>query len=455
MPSAFSILEASDKVVAEPQNEKRQGAAALQNLAPQRWALAMAKLLERGSPLPLSLDGLCHWSISILFAAFFCIDTVCGQNIVSSTKADFTANPVALTDTDVSECIYGHAGYGRPIQDAEAQRVANKLAAHVDAFVNGFPWMPFHHTLGISGYEACFDHPDEMFYALSVALPSLPPATRDRARRFLASQLATLPPYAREGFDRRIGRARESYDVPPALRLTGRGQARSAFGVYAFWAYCHYSDDKDATQSHWPAIKDRIKPLLETDYKFDLRRTNSVNDEAEILNGDLAGLIGCVRLARLNRAGEMENLAFKQAAHLLRLRVNLERVNPKIVEPTRSATIRLHNFKLARYCGLVPETGEALRKWTDGCAAARLKSFREERNAWYLAFGDRMIGGENYTNPLHFPRAVFAGAAFIECLDAAELLRFIDVPWCQGDFYFIESCADALWAAGRPWAKIE
>ena len=55
-----------------------------------------------------------------------------------------------------------------------------------------------------------------------------------------------------------------------------------------------------------------------------------------------------------------------------------------------------------------------------------------------------MIGGENYTNPLHFSRALFAGAVFIEQLPPEEIASFVDVPWCKGDFYFIETCALAL-----------
>jgi hypothetical protein len=126
------------------------------------------------------------------------------------------------------------------------------------------------------------------------------------------------------------------------------------------------------------------------------------------------------------------------------LRVNLERVNPKILEATDSTTKHLHTGKLARFCSLTPEVGEAIRTLTDGSGAARLKNFREARNGWYLAFGDRMIGGENYTNPLHFSHALFDGAVFVEQLPPEQIASFIDVPWCKGDFYFIEKCALAL-----------
>jgi hypothetical protein len=198
-----------------------------------------------------------------------------------------------------------------------------------------------------------------------------------------------------------------------------------------------------------------MKPLLETEYKFDISKNDHTNDEAEKLNGDLAGLLGLARLARMTRDIAVEREAITKARQLLEVRINLERVNSKILEKTHAATKHLHNFKLARYCDLVPEIGEALRTRSAGCGAARLKNFREERNGWYLAFGDRMSGGENYTNPLNLPRALFAGAVFVEQLPAGQIISFVDVPWCKGDFYFMEKCAYALWAgAGRPWEKL-
>ena len=51
------------------------------------------------------------------------------------------------------------------------------------AFVEGYPWKAFHNTLGISGYEAYFNHPDEMVYALSIALPQLDADTAETTRR--------------------------------------------------------------------------------------------------------------------------------------------------------------------------------------------------------------------------------------------------------------------------------
>jgi hypothetical protein len=398
------------------------------------------------------------FNLFFLILAVFSFDSANGQNIVGlNSTSTFTANPVMLTDMDVSESFFWRSpDFTKPPSSAGGGRIAAKLDTHVTEFLAGAPWMPFHHTLGISGYEANFAHPDEMFLVLAFATPCVKAGTAAKIREFLATQLRSGPvPYDEPGFEFRTGRARESYDVPGNLRRSGRAGSAHALGVYAFWAYCHYCADAAAARDHWTRVKIRVKPLLETDYAFDPRRTNTAKAESEKLNGDLAGLLGLGRLARLVNDADAERQAVARARQLLELRVNLDRVNPRIVEKSADASKGLHNLKLARYCALVPEVAEVLRRHTEGCAAAHLKAFRQERNGWYLAFGDRFIGGENYTNPLHLPRALFTGAAFIEELPADQLAGFIDVPWCHGDLYFIEKCVFALWAdAGRPWMQL-
>jgi hypothetical protein len=395
------------------------------------------------------------FKIIVTFAALFFVDSGASQNIVSLfSDRRFTANPVRLTDTDVSELFFRTPAFPKRATSPEGRRVAAKLEAHVIALLDGAPWMPFQHTLGISGHELSFTHPDEMFLALAQSLPCLGDGAAARLQEFLQAELSKAPPYAEPGFDHRSGRPRESYDMPAALRVPGRGRATSALGVYAFWAWCHHAGKPPVT-SDWDAIKMRVKLLLDSDYKFDSKTNGPGKGEAQKLNGDLAGLIGLARLARMQGDAAIEQQALRRGRELLERRVNLERTNPFILETSDAATKQLHNARLSRYCGLVPEVGEALARFSAGCGARHLKSFREERNGWFLAFGDRFIGGENYTSPIHFPRSLFAGAALIEQLPAEQLLAFIDVPWCKGDFYFIERCLLALWAdAGRPWKKL-
>jgi hypothetical protein len=372
------------------------------------------------------------------------------QNVVEDGGVSKTVPPIHLGEADL-EALLEPRPAPRPPEKPEPDfaRVSEKLSAHILEFIDGFPYQSYQHTLGISGTETYFSHPDRMFYSLSLALPVLPRPDRERVLGFLKARLEGSPPYAVEGFEPTVGRVREPYHVPERLRVRTRARARSAFGVYAFWAYAQYGEDPEARSSHWGRIKDRIEPLLGPEYRFDVQKATYADDEAEKLNGDLAGLIAAVRLARANQDTELEKRARSRALALLEIRVNLDRVNPRVLEKTSSTSAHLHASKLARYCDLVEPVAQALVRSTEGCSALRLERFRESRPGWYLAYGDRLIGGENYTNPPHFSHALFSGAALVEGTDAKRLLDWVDVPWCRGDFYFIEKCAQALWAAAR------
>ena len=314
--------------------------------------------------------------------------------------------------------------------------VMSRLRAECLAVVDGWPWRPMFHQLGISGAETHFDHPDELFAVLSDAAAVMGGAEGDRVKLFLKQRLAESPPYAVQGFDRALGQTRERYDVPERLRAKGRTAAKDAWGVHAFIRYLDSTADKEALAQHWPAIRTRMEELLTKDYVLDPRKPVFAKDETARLNGDLAGLYATMHLAQ--RAGDAATatLAKQRCEKLLQLRLDVERVNGAILEPTERATKGLHHARLGRYLHLCPTLMQLLR--ADGSALQRVRPFREARPTWWLAFGDRMVGGENYTNSPEFPRALFATSAYLEVVPSAELAKWLDVPWCRADLYFIE-----------------
>ncbi|MCX5685006.1 MAG: hypothetical protein NT049_15180 [Planctomycetota bacterium] len=397
--------------------------------------------------------------VALLIAVVACLlllpAPAAAQNVVDNNPAGRKAEAITLTPQDVEAMLAETPDFSRPPASPEAKRAAAKLDAHVAEFLAGFPWKAFHTTLGISGYEAYFNHPDEMFYALSIALPQLTPETATAAKKFLAEQLAKNPPYAADGLDNRAGNPREAYDVPDDIRIAGPAKAHGTLGVYALWAYCYWSQDAAAAKTHWAAAMQRMAPLLAAPYAFDIASTKYTSDEAERLTADLAGLVGFARLARMNGDAAAEAQEKAKALELLTIRVNLERTNPNILEPTKSASKHLHNSKLARYSSLVPEVARAVAQLSDGLARERIKDFREARNAWHMAFAERMTGGENYITPPHISRAMMTTSTFIEDLPGEKLLAFVDVPWCKGDLYFVEKCTYALWGeTGKAWRKM-
>ena len=387
---------------------------------------------------------------------------VCGlrcalaQNVISSVATRDVLPPESLpadfARNLISSIIASSDRLTVPFDD-EARRVAAKLDAHVRSMIDGWPWRPLHHVLGISGFETYFDHPDELFYALSLAAPLLSVESKKRVLVFLTARLEETAPFEIDGFERGRGAPRESYDVPEALRAHGRGAARTLFGIGAFALFVSQLDESSRAQldlpRHWQRIRERMAPLLAQVAVPRARANPAASGDAEQLNGNLTGLLGAAQLAIALRDDEALREITAGVQQLAQSRNDLERTNAQFVEKTAGASKNLHNFKLPRYCALTPAAARCLQETTRSLAANRLRAFRDMRPGWHVALGDRLIGGENYTNPLHFDRALFAGAAIIEELPRAELLRVIDVPACKADFYFIEKCALALRARTR------
>ena len=159
--------------------------------------------------------------------------TVRAQNLVEDSGPRRVAAPVEITTREVEELISMIPERRRRAESEEARRIRTKLERHVEQCLAEGPWTPLHQTLGISGAEVYFDHPDEQFYALSLALPFLDEKTKSRARELLSQQLKSTPPYAEESSDQREGNPRESYDVPEPLRRSGPEQARQRL-----WSVC-------------------------------------------------------------------------------------------------------------------------------------------------------------------------------------------------------------------------
>jgi hypothetical protein len=267
----------------------------------------------------------------------------------------------------------------------------------------------------------------------------LTPKVAERATAFLNSRLDDAPPYAILGFAVQPGRARERYDVPEQLRFKKPAEARDAWGVHAFLEFVTATRNDAAARAHWPAIRQRMMTLVEKPYPFDPTSKRYAHDEAERLNGDLAGIYATIHFARMAKDETFAAAALKRGGELMQLRLDLERVNPRVLEPTDAATKALHHFKLARYLHLAEPMQVVLR--CDQTAATRIRPFREARPGWWMAFGDRYVGGENYTTSPDFARALFIAATRLESDGASGSKAWLDVPWCKADLYFIERLA--------------
>ena len=71
------------------------------------------------------------------------------------------------------------------------------------------------------------------------------------------------------------------------------------------------------------------------------------------------------------------------------------------------------------------------------------------RPAWWLAWNVETLWGNEV--PTAFPteaQDVFAARAMVLYEPAEKLTRFIDLPWCRGDEYYVQKLAVTLGNAG-------
>jgi len=63
---------------------------------------------------------------------------------------------------------------------------------------------------------------------------------------------------------------------------------------------------------------------------------------------------------------------------------------------------------------------------------------------WYQAYGERMIGGENYISPPSLSYGLFVAMADGTAASPEALAAKLDQPWCKADLMYIEKVTTVL-----------
>ncbi len=203
-----------------------------------------------------------------------------------------------------------------PVQPSPAPlavELRRRLDAAVTELVEGYPWAPLVVELGISHEELHFWRSSETMQAIAMSLPHLSPQVRSKAIAYLDRLFDAGVPLDRPVLGE--GRRREHYDLAPELLAGPAGrppQERAALGdLYALWAYAHYAGRWEKVMAKSATILAGFHDSLTKPFAFN--SNDPQGDAVERLNGEIAGLIGYIRIMR--RAGhEAEAMA---AADLL------------------------------------------------------------------------------------------------------------------------------------------
>lgn len=339
----------------------------------------------------------------------------------------------------------------RPADSPLVRELRARLDTQVSELLDGWPWAPLIVELGISHEEVHFLRTAQTMQALALALPHLSPPVRQRAVKLLDDLLAAGAPL--EASVQAEGKRREPYTPGKTMLAAmndaaGKARQEDAFDdLYALWAVAHYADRWQGVLAKTGAVEKLWRAHAARPFAFD--HDDMTRDAAELLNRDIAGALGCVRILR--RAGRSEETKKAEArlAQMLAVRVHHERADSRLVRATiTSRGPSAHAAKAPRYVGLVPELSALLAGQTGPALRRHVEALDRELPIWHQAWAERLIGGENYITPPHLSRGLFAVLADALGADGETLARRLDQPWCRADLYYIEKLT-ALLRAGR------
>jgi hypothetical protein len=274
--------------------------------------------------------------------------------------------------------------------------------------------------------------------AVAMGLPHLSPAVRQKAVVFLDRLFDDGVLLARPTWGA-AGRRREHYDLAPEVLSSNVAKpppyASELADLHALWAYAHYADRWDKVLKKADDLR-RFGETLKKLPRFDPAAENG--NAVATLNGQIAGALAYVRIVR--RAGQAEEA--RAAAEVL-ARLMSDRVHFELAEP-RLQSRREHHAAIPRYLNLTPEIGRLLADHAGEALKTNLDDLNRQLPVWYQAWGERLIGGENYISPPGLARGLFLAAAYGGWASPEKLTRYLDQPWCKGDLYYIEKLTAAL-----------
>lgn len=348
----------------------------------------------------------------------------------------------------------------RGMVPAEFQPACQMLQTHMAEWVTGPDLAPLRVEIGLAGEELFFAHSGEVLLALALAYPHLEEPVRSQTAYFLRRQWREHPPLEPAGwYGPAQGVRRELYPLP--AHLVPKGQPAEIphplAHIYSIWAYGYYLDLPEA----WGEVLTKVREVWQ-DFRKRSLKPRSKTDRLWA-NAYLGGLLAVVRIARQLGEEKWAEEAEADCAILAHWLVD------RFCEDARQLTIpeftdvlqfdrwraedrlgfflvlRPHKAKPDKCHGLVPEVGVLLGRVAPEPAAAYLRFVDNSLPGWYLVGEERQFHyGENFMDYPDLALSVFQAQAYFAAKTPKELARWVDIPLCKGDAYFVHKLAITL-----------
>jgi hypothetical protein len=316
-----------------------------------------------------------------------------------------------------------------------------KLNAAVEELLSQ-PWRPLLFPAGKHPREAyaIFIDPSETLYTLALAYPFLSHELQTKARRHVAALTSPGAPLAAgesRTYDLDAGVVRSYYDPAPMRLLKVQPDlVRSPSAqIYPRWLWAEVAGDWETLQRDWPALRDTIK-------------AKPPRDEFDLGNGRIAGLIAACRIAKRFEDYNALKQLMPQTRDAMRKRLEYELAHTEGGVMTRPPVERTI---FGRWRHLTPEVAQLLREHALHVHRRLIDVYVDHhRPAWWLAWAPEFLW-RNET-PFSFPTMsaeIFAAKALILREPAEQLTKYIHLPWCKADEFYVQKLSLASAALRR------
>ncbi|MGQ9506054.1 MAG: outer membrane protein assembly factor BamB family protein [Thermogutta sp.] len=235
---------------------------------------------------------------------------------------------------------------------------------------------------------------------------------------------------------------RTAYEVVRDSRLVRDDRHFDAMSrLYPIWLWTYHTGN--------PSLLEKVRTRL-----AEITSESHRPLDVDLGNGRIAGWIAAARFARQFQLKAVEERAVSEVYQAVRARVEYEWQHPADGLFQEAPGGR---WVCARWRNLTPEVARILAEFT-GAIQQKLwaRYVEHHRPTWWLAWNVELAWRNEA--PFSLPsmaQEIFAARALILQAPPDELGRYLDIPWCAADLFYIQKLVWTLQACwGQEWHVI-
>jgi hypothetical protein len=310
-------------------------------------------------------------------------------------------------------------------------------------------WRPLVFPPGKHPREAYrfFVEPTETLLTLARSYKYLDNTLQEEVRQYVERMRrpggALNGPTGRRTYEPDAGEVRSLYDIPVErlFRVNDDIIRQSVARLYPLWLWAYMTGDWSRIEDDWKRLREIIDEV-----------PNKMEEDCR--NGYLAGLIAYCRIARRMRDNTAVERGLATTRVAMRERLAFEFAHTRGGLITQVPVLR---SIFSRWRHLTPEIGRFCASYVGQTHKNLMDIYVDyHRPGWYLAWGVETMWRNEC--PFAFPTMsaeVFAAKALIIHEPADKLVRYLDIPWCKADMFYIQKLVFCIEAHGKVTWKSE